>query len=165
MTRRRCHARLPDPTCDPRQHEAAAIDRFGPPHADPARRSSANAGTARSVIALETAGIGSWDSSIATARCDSPDAPDSLWCRSRWGRSCRRQRRASPPLSTRRPRLRVRVRQSPGWLLRGVCRRRRRATWLVWRRASTCAMPERCTPGLTALQGLDALELRPDIPC
>jgi len=72
------------------------------------------------------------------------------------GPSCRRQRRASPPLSTRRPRLTRRVGQSPGWLLRRVGRADS-AHVVVSRRSSTCATPEPvATTGLTALQGLDA---------
>src|SRR4029077_17258946 len=109
----------------------------------------------------------------ATARCDSPDERDSPWCPELMG----------PELSS------PKARESAAFDSATTCTRTSSAiakvastrslppqtprTWLVSRRASTCAMPERlpppalphprapAAPVLTALQGLDALELRP----
>ena len=125
--------------------KAAAVDRFGPPsaltlHEVPVPRP----GPHEVLIAIDTAGIGSWDASIRDGSWRKPGRPRFPLVPGVDGAgNCRRQRRTSPARSTRRPRLRIRVRQPPGWLLRRVRRGTRRAR-------GPCAeeaRPTRCRSG------------------
>jgi len=96
MTRRRLsRADCRIAICDPASMKLRRSIASGPPsmltlHDFPGPRR-----TARVLIALETAASAAGMPRFATARCDSPDAPDSSGHGVDWGRSCRRQRRAS----------------------------------------------------------------------
>jgi len=129
--------------------------------ADTARRSGANAGPHEVLIALETAGIGSWDASIRDGSLRQPDDPIPPGARV-----------DGPELSSPRAResaafdsATTSTRTSGGNRQGGFY-----AEFAAADAAHVARIPKSldlreagavATTGLTALQGLDALELRP----